>query len=325
MNLNQTIEAARNVLRFKHMAYKTEKSYLGWIRRFAYWCRENPGGGHEEKVRGFLTHLARERDVSASTQNQALNAIVFLYKQVLQDDVGDFSGFHPARQPRRLPVVLSRDEVASLLSHLTGMHWMIGALLYGSGLRLAECLSLRVQDIDFSRRIITVRDGKGAKDRAIMLPDSVADPLRHHLDAVKRQHIRDLASGYGSVYLPHALERKYPRAAKEFGWQYVFTASKICPCPRTGELRRHHLHDSAVSKALRAARMAANITKRLGAHTLRHSFATHLLESGTDIRTIQQLLGHADVSTTQIYTHVAERGAAGVTSPLEHLTRKIAA
>lgn len=321
MNLTQTIEAARNVLRFKHMAYKTEKSYVGWIRRFAYWCRDNPGGNHEEKVRGFLTHLARERDVSASTQNQALNAIVFLYKQVLQEDVGDFSGFHPARLPRRLPVVLSRDEVARLLTHLTGMHWMIGALLYGSGLRLAECLSLRVQDVDFARRIITVRDGKGSKDRAVMLPDSVAEPLRHHLEAVKRQHARDLAGGYGSVYLPHALERKYPRAAQEFGWQFVFPASKIGPCPRTGELRRHHIHDSAVSKALRAARIAARITKRLGAHTLRHSFATHLLESGTDIRTIQQLLGHADVSTTQIYTHVAERGAAGVTSPLEQIVR----
>lgn len=325
MNLSQTIEAARNVLRFKHLAYKTEKSYLGWIRRYAYWCRENTGGGHEDKVRGFLTHLARERTVSASTQNQALNAIVFLYRHVLQEDVGDFSGFHPARQPRRLPMVLSRDEVARLLSHLTGIHWMIGALLYGSGLRLAECLSLRVQDIDFARRIITVRDGKGAKDRAVMLPDTVADPLKHHIDAVKRQHARDLADGFGSVYLPAALERKYPRAAYEFGWQFVFTASKIGACSRTGELRRHHLHDSAVSKALRSARLAAKITKRMGAHTLRHSFATHLLESGTDIRTIQQLMGHADVSTTQIYTHVAERGAAGVTSPLEHLTNRIAA
>lgn len=324
MNLNQTLEAARNVLRFKHMAYKTEKSYLGWIRRYAYWCRDHSAGSHEDKVKGFLTALARERDVSASTQNQALNAIVFLYRQVLREDVGDFSGFHPARQPRRLPMVLSRDEVGRLLSHLTGMHWMIVALLYGSGLRLAECLSLRVQDIDFGRRIITVRDGKGAKDRAVMLPDSVAEPLRHHLEAVRRQHQKDLAGGYGSVYLPHALERKYPRAAYEFGWQYVFPASKIGACPRTGELRRHHLHDSAVSKALREARLSAKITKRLGAHTLRHSFATHLLESGTDIRTIQQLLGHADVTTTQIYTHVAERGAAGVTSPLEAISRKAA-
>lgn len=325
MNLPQTIEAARNVLRFRHMAYKTEKSYLGWIRRYAYWCSGHATGSHEDKVRGFLTDLARERNVSASTQNQALNAIVFLYRHVLREEVGDFSGFHPARLPRHLPMVLSRDEVAALLAHLTGVHWMIAALLYGAGLRLAECLSLRVQDIDFRRKIITVRDGKGAKDRAVMLPDSVAEPLRHHLEAVRRLHARDLADGYGSVYLPHALERKYPRAAYEFGWQYVFPASKIGACPRTGELRRHHLHDSAVSKALRDARNAAKIVKRMGAHTLRHSFATHLLESGTDIRTIQQLLGHADVTTTQIYTHVAERGAAGVTSPLEQLSRRMAA
>lgn len=319
MNLSQTIESARNVLRFKHLAYKTEKSYIGWIRRYAHWCRDNAGGSHEDKVRGFLTYLARERTVSASTQNQALNAIVFLYRHVLLEDVGDFSGFHPARQPRRLPMVLSRDEVAGLLSHLTGVHWMIGALLYGSGLRLAEGLSLRVQDVDFTRRIITVRDGKGSKDRAVMLPDSVAEPLRNHIEAVRRQHARDLADGYGSVYLPAALERKYPRAAYEFGWQFVFQASKIGACPRTGEMRRHHLHDSAVSKALRAARIAAKITKRLSAHTLRHSFATHLLESGTDIRTIQELLGHADVSTTQIYTHVAIRGAAGTPSPLDRI------
>lgn len=325
MNLSQTIEAARNVLRFRHMSYRTEQAYVHWIARFGHWCREHPAGGHEDKVRAFLTHLAADRDVSASTQNQALNAIVFLYRHVLNLEVGDFSGFHPARLPRRMPMVLSRDEVARLLSHLTGMHWMIAALLYGAGLRLAECLSLRIQDIDFERRIITVRDGKGNKDRAVMLPDSVVEPLlRHHREDVKRQHAKDLAAGYGSVYLPHALERKYPRAAYEFGWQYIFPASKIGACPRTGELRRHHLHDSAMSKALKGARAAARITKRMGAHTLRHSFATHLLESGTDIRTIQQLLGHADVSTTQIYTHVAERGAAGVTSPLETTLRRAA-
>lgn len=319
MNLPQTIESARNVLRFKHMSYRTEQAYVHWIKRYAYWCTENAGGSHQDKVRNFLTHLARDRDVSASTQNQALNAIVFLYKQVLGLDVGDFSGFHPARLPRRLPVVLSREEVAALLGHMQGMHWMIAALLYGAGLRLAECLSLRVKDIDFSRHILTVREGKGNKDRAVMLPSAVSDSMRHHLDDVRRIHSRDLAAGLGDAYLPHALEIKYPRAAKEFGWQFVFPASKPGPDPRTGVIRRHHIHDSAVSKAIKAAARSARLLKPIGAHTLRHSFATHLLESGTDIRTIQQLLGHADVSTTQIYTHVARHGAAGTTSPLDRM------
>lgn len=322
MNLAQTIETARNVLRFRHMAYRTEQAYLHWIGRYGHWCLEHRGGDHADKVRGFLTHLARERDVSASTQNQALNAIVFLYKHVLQEEVGDFSGFHPARLPRHLPSVLSQDEVSRLLDHMTGMHWLIAALLYGAGLRLNEALMLRVKDIDFGRQVIAVKDGKGAKDRTVMLPGSVADPLRHHLDAVKRVHTRDLAAGLGSAYLPGALARKYPRAEKEFGWQFVFPASKPGPDPRTGEIRRHHIHDSAVSKAIKAARRAAKIIKPVGAHTLRHSFATHLLETGTDIRTIQQLLGHADVSTTMIYTHVAQRGAAGVLSPLERLINR---
>lgn len=325
MNLAQTLEAARNAMRFQHKSIKTEKSYIGWIERFARWCTAHPDGSHESKIRGFLTHLARDGKVAATTQNQALNALVYLYRHVLRQDVGDCSGFHPARQPRHLPTVLSRDEVAALLGHLSGIHWMIGALLYGSGLRLSECLSLRVKDIDFGRGIITVRDGKGAKDRAVMLPSSVSEPLRHHIDNVQRIHAQDLARGYGSVYLPYALERKYPRAAYEIGWQFVFPASQIGACPRTGVLRRHHLHESAVSKALKAACRAARIVKRCGAHTLRHSFATHLLESGTDIRTIQVLMGHAHVSTTQIYTHVATKGAAGVTSPLESIPARKAA
>ena len=319
MKLTDTIEAARNVLRFRHMSYRTEQAYLHWIKRYAHWCGAHSMGSHEDKVRGFLTALARDRDVSASTQNQALNAIVFLYRNVLREDVGDFSGFHPARLPRHLPVVLSVPEVSALLAHLTGMHWLIGALLYGAGLRLAECLSLRVKDVDFGRRIVTVRDGKGAKDRAVMLPAAVADPLRHHLEDVRRLHARDLAAGLGEAYLPHALELKYPTVAKEFGWQFIFPASKPGPDPRSGVIRRHHLHDSAMSKAIRAARKAARIVKPVGAHTLRHSFATHLLETGTDIRTIQQLLGHAHVSTTQIYTHVAEKGAACLPSPLDRI------
>lgn len=317
MNLTKTIEVARNVMRFKHMSYRTEQAYIHWMKRYAYWCMEHAGGSHEDKVRAFLTHLAREREVSASTQNQALNAVVFLYKHILQQEVGDFSGFHPARQPRRLPVVLSRTEVDALLGHLRGMHWLIVALLYGAGLRLTECLSLRVKDVDFGRNIITVREGKGDKDRSVMLPAVVAEPLRHHIEDVRRIHASDLAAGLGEAYMPHALARKFPGAVKSFAWQFVFPATRPGPDPRTGAIRRHHIHDSAVSKAIKAAARSARIVKHLGAHTLRHSFATHLLESGTDIRTIQQLLGHADVSTTQIYTHVARHGAAGTTSPLD--------
>lgn len=319
MNLTQTLEAAHNVIRFRQMSYRTEQSYLHWIKRFGLWCRANPDGGHEDKARGFLTHLALDGNVSAATQKQALNAIVFLYRQVMRIEPGDFSGFSPARTPKHLPTVLSQDEVSRLLAHITGQHWLIAALLYGAGLRLQEGLSMRVKDIDFTRRIITVRDGKGAKDRAVMLPDAVAEPLRHHLEAVRRIHQRDLANGLGEAYMPKALARKYPTAAKELGWQFAFPASRPGPCPRTGAIRRHHLHDSAMSKAIKAAARDAKINKHIGAHTLRHSFATHLLEGGTDIRTIQQLLGHAHISTTQIYTHVAQRGAAGTTSPLDRI------
>lgn len=319
MNLADTMDAVRNTLRFEHKSYRTEQAYVHWIKRYALWCREHPEGEPEAKVRGFLTDLATRRRVSAATQNQALNALVYLYKHVLRDGIGDFSGFAPARAPKRLPVVLSQDEVAALLGHMTGMHWLIASLLYGSGLRLAECLSLRVKDLDFARAVITVRDGKGAKDRAVMLPASLAEPLRQHLEAVRRIHARDVSAGLGEAYMPGALGRKYPGAAREFGWQFVFPATRPGPDPRGGAIRRHHIHDSAVSKAIQAARRAARIAKPVGAHTLRHSFATHLLERGENIRTIQQLLGHADVSTTQIYTHVAMRGVAGTASPLEAL------
>lgn len=319
MNLAQTIKTTKNVIRFRHLSFRTEQAYLYWIRRFARWCRDHRDGSHEAKVRDFLTSLARESNVSAATQNQALNAVVFLYRHVLSDAIADFSGFTPAKRTRRLPVVLSRSEVAALLSHVHGMHWLIVSLLYGAGLRLAEALSLRIKDVDFERRTITVREGKGSKDRTVMLPGAASAPLRAHIDNVKRLHARDLAAGYGEVYLPHALERKYPNAATSTAWQFVFPASRLGPDPRTGVIRRHHIHDSAISKSIKAAAKAARINKHIGAHSLRHSFATHLLESGTDIRTIQELLGHADLSTTQIYTHVAMRGAAGCISPLESL------
>lgn len=320
MKLSEIIDTTKNALRFRHMSYRTEQAYLHWITRYARWCTDNPDGTPAEKLNRYLTHLATDRNISASTQSQALNAIVFLYKWVLQIDLGDIGKFRAATRPKRLPVVLAADEVSRLLSHMHGTTWLIASLLYGSGLRLQEALSLRIKDIDLQRGIITVRSGKGDKDRSTILPSSLRDALAQQIDNVRRLHTIDIANGYGEVYLPHALERKYPNAPKQTAWQFLFPATKISACPRTGVLRRHHLHDSALSKSIRAATRVAGINKQVGAHTLRHSFATHLLERGTDIRTIQELLGHADVSTTQIYTHVARNGAAGVTSPLETLT-----
>jgi integron integrase len=298
------------------MSLRTEKAYLHWIKRFASWCNKHPDDDPGKKIKAYLTHLARVRQVSAATQRQALNAIVFLYKHILKIDIGDISGFAYAKKPRRLPVVLSQTEVAALLPKITGQNYLIVSLLYGAGLRLNEALSVRVKDVDFDRLIITVREGKGNKDRTVMLPPTIANELQHHIEKVRRTHNSDLSEGFGDAYMPYALARKYPKAEKEFGWQFIFPASRIGPDPRTGALRRHHVHDSAVSKAIKKSTRNAKINKPVGAHTLRHSFATHLLETGTDIRTIQQLLGHKHISTTMIYTHVSTKGAAGVTSPL---------
>lgn len=319
MKLSEAIARARHVARFRHLSYKTEKSYVHWIERYGHWCSSHQEGGHADKLRGYLSHLAVDRHVSKSTQQQALNALVFFYKQVLNTEVGDIGQFRPATAPKRLPVVLSRHEVADLLRKMQGTTQLIASLLYGSGLRLNEALSLRIMDVDFDRHIITIKSGKGDKDRAVMLPASLEARLRLQRDIALTTHQHDLTNGFGEVYLPNAIERKFPNAAKEPGWQYLFQSTTIGACPRTGVMRRHHLHETTVSKAIKAATRAAKIAKRVGAHTLRHSFATHLLESGTDIRTIQQLLGHAHVSTTQIYTHVAINGAAGVRSPLEAL------
>lgn len=319
MKLAKVIEQARNTIRFRQMSYRTEQAYLHWTARYARWCVANPSGSHEDKIRGYLTHLAKDRNVSATTQNQALNAINFLYRHVLRMELGDFGEFTPAKRPRTLPVVLSKDETRRLLGVVRGQHWLIASLLYGSGLRLAEALMLRVKDVDFDRRAVNVRAGKGNKDRTVMLPDALAEPLRQHVGQVRCTHQRDLAMGLGEAYMPGALGRKYPNAAKEFAWQFVFPASKPGPCPRTGAIRRHHIHASAVGKALKAATRSAGIHKKITAHTLRHSFATHLLEDGKDIRTIQELLGHKDLSTTQKYTHVANVGTAGAASPLDSL------
>ena len=320
MNERELIESVTNTCRRRHLSRKTEEAYLVWLKQFARFCRENSWPSTEDKITAFLTRLATKRNVSASTQNQALNAIAFLYRDVLQHDLGDFSKFKRAKRSKRVPVVLSVQEVTKLFSHLRGIHWLIGATLYGTGMRLNECLSLRVKDIDFDRSTITVRAGKGDKDRIVMLPGKLIEPLHHQIEAARRNHNIDLAAGYGTVYLPYALARKYPHTEREFGWQYIFQASRVGPDPETGEIRRHHIHDTAIQKAMRAAVRAAGITKKISAHTLRHSFATHLIERGESIRAVQELLGHSNINTTMIYTHVSTRGVASITSPLEAVT-----
>jgi integron integrase len=269
------------------------------------------------EVEAFLTHLAVTGRVSASTQNQAKCAILFLYRQVLEVELPWLENIIQAKAPRRLPVVLTRAEVAALLGKLRGVHWLIAGLLYGSGMRVMECLRLRVKDVDFAKREIIVRDGKGFKDRVTMLPGSLVTPLQSHLKKVRELHEEDLYGGYGSVYLPYALERKYPNAAREWGWQYIFPSVKLSVDPRSEVTRRHHLDEKGIQRAIRQAARATGVVKPASPHTLRHSFATQLLESGYDIRTIQELLGHKDVSTTQIYTHVLNRGGRGVLSPLD--------
>jgi len=271
------------------------------------------------QVKAFLQALAVVGRVAASTQNQALNALVFFYDQVLEQPLGELGAFARAKRPQRLPVVLSRDEVMRLLTGLHGMHATMGALLYGTGMRLMECVRLRVKDVDFGYGQIVVRDGKGQKDRVVPLPVRLVEPLRAHLEKMRGLHRDDLVLGAGAVFLPDALARKYPNAAREWGWQYVFPASRLAADPRDGTVRRHHLHETSLQKAVRAATRAAGIEKPVSCHALRHSFATHMLEGGYDIRTVQELLGHSDVKTTMIYTHVLNRGGLGVVSPLDRV------
>jgi integron integrase len=270
-----------------------------------------------EEINAFLTHLAVDRDVAVSTQSQALSAILFLYRDVLQEEVGWLGDIVRARRPATLPVVLARGEVRQLLSNMKGIPKLVASVLYGSGMRLLEALRLRVKDVDFLAGEILIREAKGRKDRRTMLPRALAEPLERQIQNVRRLHEEDLAAGYGEVWLPHALERKYVNAAKDFAWQFVFPARVLSADPRTGVMRRHHLTDSAVQKAVKDAVKAARIEKQVGCHTLRHTFATQLLEDGYDIRTIQELLGHVDVKTTMIYTHVLNKGGRGVTSPLD--------
>jgi len=269
------------------------------------------------EVEAFLSTLATRDDVAASTQNQALSALLFLYREVLGVELPWMESVVRAKRPQKIPAVLSRDEVARMLAMLDGQLWLMGALLYGTGMRLMECVRLRIQDVDFGRREIVVRNGKGGKDRRVPLPRRLHERLNEHVERVRVQHHADLLAGHGEVYLPHALARKYPNAGREFGWQYVFPSPRHSRDPRSGAVRRHHVDEGTLQRAVKAARQAAGIRKAATCHTLRHSFATHLLEAGHDIRTVQELLGHKDVATTQIYTHVLGRGAGGVLSPLD--------
>ena len=290
------------------------------MARFIAFCNNrNPCETGGDEVVSFLQHLAVRRNVSASTQNQALNALVFFYDQVLKKPLGDLGDFVRAKRPKRLPVVLTRSEVTMLFHHMKGKQKLMASLLYGTGMRLMDCVRLRVQDIDFGYQQIVVRDGKGKKDRVVPLPERLADALKTHLDEVRSLHREDLERGLGDVYLPGALARKYPNAGKEWGRQYVFPSGRLSVDPRTYKTRRHHIHENGLQKAVKKAALQANIAKRVNCHSLRHSFATHLLENGYDIRTVQELLGHADVSTTMIYTHVLNRGGKGVQSPLDGL------
>jgi integron integrase len=312
------LHLVRDKLRAKHYSYRTEQQYLGWIRRFIlYHGKRHPADMGAAEVEEFLTELAVKGRVSASTQNQALSAILFLYRQTLDIDLPWLGGVVRAHTPTRVPVVLPRQQVQALLDRLEGQFHLIGQLLYGSGLRLMESLRLRVKDVDFEYSQIVVRNGKGQKDRVTVLPDSVVEPLRSHLVLVREQHERALRHGYAGVELPEALRRKYPSAESSWAWQYVFPAARASADPRTGEWRRHHVHESSVQRAVRNAARRAAILKPVGPHTLRHCFATHLLERGYDIRTVQELMGHADVRTTQIYTHVMKKGAGAVKSPLD--------
>jgi integron integrase len=312
------LQQLRDAIRRRNYSYRTEEAYVHWVRRFIYFSgRRHPAVLGAAEVTAFLNHLVSERDVAAATQNQALSALLFLYREVLTQPLPWLDELERAKRPARLPAVLTRAEVQRLLAAMSGVKQLMASLLYGAGLRLTECLKLRVKDIDFDYRQIVVRDGKGAKDRVTMLPESAIEPLKKQLAIAKAFHEADLASGHGGVELPHALARKYPRAPHEWAWKFVFPSYKLSLDPRSGLRRRHHLYENYVTRGVKDAARAARIEKPVSCHTLRHSFATHLLEAGYDIRTVQELLGHSSVETTMLYTHVMNKGARGVKSPLD--------
>jgi integron integrase len=312
------LDRVRERLRVRHYSLRTEESYVSWIKRYVFFHgKRHPSDMGTEEITAFLTHLALAGRVSPSTQNQAKSALLFLYRDVLKIELAAPQDIPQAKTKRHLPVVLNVEEVRALMAHLRATPWLVASLLYGSGLRVMEALRLRVKDIDLSRMEILVRDGKGSKDRVTMLPSKLVEPLRWHLAKVKALHEEDLVAGYGDVYLPNALERKYPQAARAWIWQYVFPSASLSVDPRSGKTRRHHIEDQAIQRALKKALQMAGIVKPASPHTLRHSFATHLLQAGYDIRTVQELLGHSNVNTTMIYTHVLNRGGRGVLSPLD--------
>lgn len=311
-------EEVRRRLRVKHYSLRTEKAYLGWIRRFILSNgKRHPREMGAAEVERFLSELAVKGQVASSTQNQALSALLFLYREVLGIDLPWMEQVVRAKRPQRVPSVLAREEVQRLLVHLDGQPWLLASLLYGTGMRLMECLRLRVKDVDFARNEITVRNGKGGKDRHTVLPATLVESLQREVERVRVLHEEDLREGFGDVWLPYALSRKYPNAGRMLGWQYVFPSMRRSRDPLDGRTRRQHVDDGVLSRALKSACKRAQIVKPVSAHTLRHSFATHMLEAGYDIRTVQELLGHKDLATTQIYTHVLNRGAGGVFSPLD--------
>ena len=314
------LDRLRETLRTRHYSRRTEQTYSHWVKRFVYFHKmRHPEEMAEPEINTFLTHLAVKERVSSSTQNQALSALLFLYRHVLNREIGELRDVIRARKPKRLPVVLTKDEVKTVIGNLKGDKWIMANLMYGAGLRLMECLRLRVQDIDFASNQITVRDGKGSKDRLTMLPKVVKQPLREHLKNVRNTHQKDLSEGYGRVFMPYALARKYPKAATEWSWQFVFPQDNRFVNNTTGEQGRYHVHETIVHRVVKDAVRKTGITKRASSHTFRHSFATHLLADGYDIRTVQELLGHKDVKTTMIYTHVLNRGGKGVISPADNL------
>jgi integron integrase len=316
----QTLEEAKSAIRLRHFSLSTEKTYLGWIARFKSFLKDrDPHLLEANDMKNYLTHLALHGRVSASTQNQAFNALLFLYRHTLRKEVDDLTAVVRAKRKINLPTVLSRDEAKSLLSYLNGVYLLMGQLMYGCGLRLTECLRLRIKDVDFENNLLMVRSGKGEKDRALMIPEKIKEELSKHVTSVKEVHDQDLKMGYGEVSLPNALEKKYPNAAREWGWQWVFPGEKLSVDPRTGKVMRWHIHPSALQRAVKEAVLRANLPKMASCHTLRHSFATHLLEAGHNIRTIQELLGHKHVNTTMIYTHVIRKKPSEIRSPLDVL------